>query len=140
MNALVAGEFDVPVVFVSGCNLLKEEAVSHLPAILVGEVKRTVNQDASESLHPKRAREIIRESVKQALLTYGPTPAYRLSSKEYRFELEFSHTIYADIADTLPIVQKKNPVTVEFVADNILDGYYIVRSLIMMADSHESSI
>src|SRR5699024_1298218 len=41
LNALVAGHFNVPVVFVSGCNLLAEEATSFISNIQTGVVKET---------------------------------------------------------------------------------------------------
>lgn len=134
LNALVAGEFNVPVVFVSGCDQLAKEAKAHIPEITAAEVKRTINQAASENLHPEVAQQLIKEGVEQAILRKQAVPPYRLDVKEYSFELQFSKTLYADIADTLPIVTKIDPLTVAFQTNTALGGYLIARSLIKMAN------
>lgn len=134
INALVCGELDVPVVFVSGCNLLAEEAKSLIENIYTAEVKRTVNQVASENVHPEVAREMIEDGVAEALENYQSIKPYRLEGEAFHFELEFYKTLQADMAAILPFVKEKDPLTVEFRTDNVTDGYRIIRSLLMMVD------
>lgn len=134
INALVAGEFDVPVVFVSGCNLLTEEAKFHIPEITAIEVKRTINRTASENLHPEVARSRIEAGVADALRNQKVTP-YRLDADAFTFDLKFSCTLFADVAAMLPIVKKVNPTTVQFVTDKVTDGYMMMRGLMTMVES-----
>lgn len=134
MNALLAGAFNVPVVFVSGCDLTVAEAKKHVPAIGYNQTKRSINRVAAESLHPNVSCERIRTGVKDALQKRTVILPYRLDDA-YTFELCFVNTLCADAAGTLPIVEQTTPVCVRFTDQNIVDGFRIMRSLIMMAGS-----
>lgn len=136
MNTLVAGELGVPVVFVSGCNLLVEEAKALIGNIGTAQVKRTINQVTSENLHPDISCGLIEKGVTDSLLNCKSIRPYKLDSNDYQFEIQFSSTIFADIADTLPIVKKNGPLSVQYNTDHIIDGYLIMRSLIMMANNY----
>src|SRR5699024_5606343 len=136
INALLAGEFGVPVVFVSGCNLLIEEAKSHINDIHVAQVKRSVNRVTSENVHPDVACARIEAGVTESLQHAHSIEAYTLAEDEFTFEVTFVNTLLADVAATLPIVQKRDPLTVHYTSTNILNGYLIMRSLVMMANNY----
>jgi D-amino peptidase len=136
MNALVAGELGVPVVFVSGCNLLVEEAKMLIENIGAAQVKRTINQVTSENLHPDISCELIEKGVTDSIVNWQSIQPYKLEGNEFNFEILFSSTLFADVADTLPIVKKNSPLSVQYSTGNIIDGYLIMRSLIMMANNY----
>lgn len=134
INTLLAGEYNVPVVFVSGCDLTVAEAKEHVPAIGSNETKRSINRVAAESFHPDVSCERIRSGVKEALYKRADITPYRLDDS-YTFELCFVNTLCADAAGTLPIVEQTSPVCVRFTDESIVDGFRTMRSLIMMAGS-----
>ncbi|MFA1821423.1 M55 family metallopeptidase [Virgibacillus oceani] len=136
LNALIAGEHDVPVAFVSGCNLLVDEAKSHIDNIVIAQVKRTINQVTSESLHPELSCELIEQGVTNALLNYNAIQPFKLNTKAFNFELQFTKTLFADIAATMPMVKKRDPLSVYYSTDNFIDGFLILRGLIMMANNY----
>ena len=67
INALVAAHYEVPVVLVTGDSSACEEAAALIPGIRVAVVKEAVSRVAALSLHPDRARELIRETARQAI-------------------------------------------------------------------------
>ncbi|UCC48298.1 MAG: M55 family metallopeptidase [Gemmatimonadota bacterium] len=77
LNALIAGYYDVPVVFVAGDKALCEQAKA-----LFGEVETVAVKDgiggAARSLHPEASRERIRAGVESALRNLRRYRPYKL--------------------------------------------------------------
>lgn len=67
VNALVAAAYGVPVVLVTGDQHVGPEAEPFCPRVEVVQVKRSVSRTAAESLHPRRACDLIREGAERAL-------------------------------------------------------------------------
>jgi D-amino peptidase len=66
-NALVAGMYGVPVVFVSGDRAVVEQLRSMLGPIEAVAVKEEIGGDASLGLSPRHAQDLIRAGVEQAV-------------------------------------------------------------------------
>jgi len=134
LNALVAGHFDVPVIFVSGCNLLGIEAMECVPNIHQAIVKETINRTAALNVHPVIAREMIKKGTKKALLSPEKISPYILESP-FTVKVTFLHTGLADAVEILPFMERLDPLTISFVAGDALECYQLIRSSIMMASS-----
>ena len=134
LNALVAGYFNVPVIFVSGCNLTIEEAKTSIPNIFHSIVKETINRTTALNLHPFEARELIKEETKKAILHYDQIQPFSIEPP-YTVKVEFLHTGHVDAVEILPFVKKTDPLTISFNSNDILDCYRLIRSLIMLAGS-----
>ena len=67
INALVAAHYGVPVVLVTGDRPACEETAALIPGVHCAIVKEHVSRLAAHSLHPERARELIRETAHQAV-------------------------------------------------------------------------
>jgi D-amino peptidase len=77
INALVAAHYGVPVVLVTGDRCACEEAAVLIPGIHQAVVKEHVSRLAAHSMHPERARELIRERARAAVaaaVTATPPP------------------------------------------------------------------
>lgn len=136
LNALIAGVYEVPVVFVSGCDLLTNEAIDSIDNITTAEVKRTINQVVSENLHPTESCKLIEEGVYNALNSINQVKVFTLETENYKFDVSFLKTLSADIAETLPMVEKTSDATVRFQTSSFIDGFLITRALIMMASNY----
>lgn len=134
LNALIAGYYNVPVVFVSGCNLLAEEATSFISNIQTGIVKETINRMTSLNEHPEKSQEIIKEKSKIGVLQKEKIKPLSINSF-FTVSVEFLNTGLADAAAILPYVNRENSLTVTFTSTDIISSYRTIRSLIMMADS-----
>jgi D-amino peptidase len=67
INALVAAHYGVPVVLVTGDRCACEETAALIPGIHAAIVKEPVSRIAAHSLHPSRARALIRETAEKAV-------------------------------------------------------------------------
>lgn len=134
LNALVAGHFNVPVVFVSGCNLVATEAKSLVPSIHQAIVKQTINRTTALNMHPVLARELIKESTEKALLACSEISPYRIEPP-YIVKMTFLNTGQAAAVEILPYVKKLGPLEISFVCTDILECYQLIRSSIMIAGS-----
>jgi D-amino peptidase len=67
INALVAAHYGVPVVLVTGDRVACSETEALMPGVHSAVVKEHVSRLAAHSLHPERARELIRETAQKAV-------------------------------------------------------------------------
>lgn len=77
INALIAGVYDVPVVFVAGDRALCEQAESLFGPVETVAVKEGIGA-AALNLHPEASQEKIRAGVEKALGNLGPFKPYKL--------------------------------------------------------------
>jgi D-amino peptidase len=67
LQALIAGHFGVPMIFVSGDWHACKEIGDLIPGVVTAPVKRGLSRRSAVSWSAQKAREMIREGVKQAL-------------------------------------------------------------------------
>ncbi|APC49550.1 peptidase M55 [Virgibacillus halodenitrificans] len=135
LNAAVAGYYGVPVVMVSGCDLLSEEATALIPNINTIVVKKTMNRTTARNVSMKQTHEKIRSMTLQAIKERVNNKPYLIQAPLH-VEVSFMHTGLADIAETLPVVKRVDHLTVAINTDTIIDAYRYIRSLIMMVGSY----
>ena len=78
-NALMAGYYDVPVVFVAGDKAVCDQAKELLGNVETVAVKEGIGA-AALNLHPEEARDRIRAGVENALQNLGDYKPYKLSA------------------------------------------------------------
>ena len=104
MNALYLGALGIPVAMVSGDDALAEELADWLPWAETVVVKRAVSWQAADSIHPSRARDLIRaasrRAVERAATGGGLQPLTLPAPLDLR--IEFAHAGQADVAATIP--------------------------------------
>ncbi|MGE8206854.1 M55 family metallopeptidase [Heyndrickxia sp. NPDC080065] len=132
LNALVAGHFGIPVICVSGCDRLALEARELIPMINTAVVKQTINQFTAKSVHPKKAQEMIESETQKSWKNRENIVPCSIEGP-VSVEMTFNTTGYAENAAILPVVEQIDPSTVSFKANNIIEGYRFIRSLIMIA-------
>jgi len=79
LNALIAGQHDVPVVFLSGDKAICDQVKSLLGTIETVAVKEGIGH-AALNYHPEVSGKMIREGVKNSLLNLKDYKPYKLSS------------------------------------------------------------
>jgi D-amino peptidase len=90
INALVAGEFGVPVIFVSGDDVVTQEARDQLgPGITTVITKYALSRSAAITYSPAVVRQMLRDSVAVAVrrAVRGEFEPFQLS-KPYRVEID----------------------------------------------------
>lgn len=119
-NGLIAGYYNVPVVFVSGDQAICDQAISLFADIETVAVKKGIGA-ACLNLHPKRSRELIRDGVQTALervemfkpLQYQPP---------FLIELFFKDEIYANRAAWYPGAKRVDELGVSLEVDDFFDA------------------
>jgi D-amino peptidase len=67
INALVAGYFDVPVIFISGDDQVIYETKKFIRNIEYVIVKRAISRTSAENIHPNVIEEKIKDGIKRAI-------------------------------------------------------------------------
>lgn len=78
MAAALAGDFDVPTVFVSGDDKITAEIAEKIPEIEVAVVKQALAPHMACSVIPAKAHQMIYEGVKKGLAKRKEIPPYKL--------------------------------------------------------------
>ena len=162
MNALIAGEYDVPVLLVTGDDQVCAEARALLGPVSTVEVKKAAGRYAAQCLHPAKARELIMAAATQAVREKAAGPASvgvagasgaagavgavgaagvagvagvkpLKAARPTRVELTFQVSAMADGAALMPGVERVDNLTVGYTAPDYLTGYRAVRAMISLA-------
>lgn len=80
VNALRAGMFDIPTIFLSGDRAACSEIENLIPGVYACAVKRGLTTTCAECLAPEAAREAIRESVQKAVSSFTHIRPYKLNA------------------------------------------------------------
>jgi len=134
INASVAGSFGVPVVMVSGDDVLKKEVFEINEDIESVVVKTSQGRYAAKCMAPLNARNLIRERTREAL---HQVEKIQVTQTEGPIELKirFINSGYAEVASLMPRTTLVEPSVVAYRAENIVECYRAVMALIKIAAS-----
>ena len=118
-NALIANHVNVPVIFVSGDNLICQQARELIPGIETVAVKQGFGE-ANLNLNPKAAQEKIRQGVASAMEKIDKIAPFRLKAP-YTMEIAYKKTRLANQAAWYPGAERKNDYTVSLTCENFFD-------------------
>ncbi len=128
MNTFAAGVFGVPVVMVTGDQEAVAQARELVPNIEGVQVKEAIATTAARSLRPEEARARIRAGAKRAIERLSEFKPVKPSAPA-TFEVKFSQTVLADVAEQIPTVKRVDAHTVSYQASDYLQGYRLLRVL-----------
>lgn len=104
-NAVVAGYYGVPLVFVSGDLAVTKETEALVSNIVMVAVKEAVSRTAAKCLNPKKARELIKKGVTEAIRK-------RKSMKPFVFkppievQVKYVDSLTVDAVEFMPFVER----------------------------------
>lgn len=101
MNAGIAGQFGVPVVFVSGDKVAVEQLKAVAPWVEGAIVKEGYGYHSAITVTPARGREMIRDGVARAIQNLSSAKPYKVSTP-VQLDLGFKLTIDAERAAYVP--------------------------------------
>jgi D-amino peptidase len=133
VNALVAMAHGVPIEVITGDQYVGPEAAPFCPGLTVVEVKTSISRYAAEHLHPRVARQRIREGVYQALSEpSAATPVIHLPAT---LEVQLLSPDMAEQATWLRGVERVASTTVAFTDDDPLRLYRTFMTLVFLTRS-----
>jgi len=118
-NALIAGYYNVPVIFVSGDQAVCDQAKKIIPGIETVAVKQGIGE-ASINLHPQKSRRLIKEGMIRALDRYPEIKPLKYSPP-YIIEVDFKKKAGANRAAWYPGTVRKGNFTVRLECDDFWD-------------------
>jgi len=120
-NAAIAGEFGVPVVFVSGDQTICEVSRQLLGPIETAAVKEATGFFSAKMMHPEEAQRLIREGVKRAVERRDEMRPFELTHP-VKLEVTFKRVVMAELVGALPGVERSGGNSITFAARDILEA------------------
>lgn len=134
VNAFVAGYFNVPVILVSGDNILSGEVSEINNEIERVVVKTAQGRYAAKCVSPEIVHDSIREKVKVALSKVDNIPSTTVNGP-IELKFSFSNSGLAEVASIMPHTELIEPNVILYNADNIIEGYRAIMAMIHIASS-----
>ena len=135
LNSAVCGNFNVPVIMVSGDQAAASEAVDLIPNVEVAAVKVARGRSAAECLPLETAHQKIREAAARAVsrlrIDAGIQP-FRVEPP-VMVNVEFHTSIMADRVSLIPGVDRLDGRRIQYMAENMLLAYKFFRSAVILA-------
>jgi D-amino peptidase len=133
LNAAVAGYYGVPAVLVAGDQSVAAEARDLFgPNVLTVETKESRNHYAVISLHPNRARTLLREAAARAVRERPDVPPLKLAAPQECL-VSLARPVMADLAEMVDGVERVNGRTVRFSRDTMPDSYRVIRLIAQLS-------
>lgn len=132
INGLYLGSLGIPVGLVSGDDALSEELADWLSWAERVVVKRGVSWQAADSLHPSKAREMIREAAQRAVAGRATMKLLELPAP-LTLSVEFANAGQADVAATIPGFSRTGDRAITYVADDAATLFRAFLSAVRLA-------
>ncbi len=120
-NAAIAGDFGVPVVFLSGDQIICEEAKHLLGPIETVAVKQAIGFNAAQMLPMERARKLIEQGVQRGVERRGEIKPFR-QTQPVRLDVRFKNVLPTEKVSLIPGVNRTSGNTVVFAAPNMVEA------------------
>lgn len=120
-NAAIAGDFGVPVVFLSGDKATSEEAIHLLGPIETAIVKSGSGFYSGTMRHPEEAQRMIREGVRRGIERRLHLKPYRVAHP-VKLEITFKETFYAEIVSYFRHVERPTANSIVYTATDMTDA------------------
>jgi len=104
-NAAIAGDFGVPVVFLSGDQTICEDARKLLGPIETAAVKEANGFYSATMMHPEEAQKLIRDGVRRGVVRRRELKPYR-PARPVELRVRFNEIVNAEVIAMLPGVER----------------------------------
>jgi D-amino peptidase len=135
INAAIAGHFGVPVIMISGDDVIIEETRTLLGDIEGAVVKEAISFHSAKTLMPEVAFELIREKVTAALQRLDDFEPYELETP-ITLDVRFKNYRPSEMLAYLSIVERTDSHSIRFVGRNMVE----VSKFLEFIVSYESSL
>ncbi|MFB7330644.1 M55 family metallopeptidase [Streptomyces adustus] len=136
MNALLADEYGVPVVLVTGDDLCCEDSRGWAPHAAHAVVKTCVDRYAAICLPPEVSAARITQAASEGLTALpAPTGPLAPPAHGYTYEVSFDAAHLAPAATYIPGVVQTDPLTVRFTLPTMYEAIRCFRALTRVVTS-----
>ncbi|TQK63887.1 D-amino peptidase [Brevibacillus sp. AG162] len=131
LNAAIAGAFGVPVVLVTGDSQTAKEVEEDIPGVFTVAVKTGITGLSSQAMHPVRARELIRQQAKEALL-HRSTVKPLAQRVENTIAVEFTKSQFATAVSWMPGIELIEGRTVRFHSHDLVSMMPVLQAMLLI--------
>jgi D-amino peptidase len=131
LNAAIAGEVGVPVVFLSGDQATGRQARELLGPIGTVAVKQATGFYSATMLNPGECQRLIHEGVKRAVVGRKEMKPYRLTHP-VKLELTFKNIVDAELVSCLPGIERPRGSTIVFKARDMIEASKFLAAILGM--------
>jgi len=124
LSAAIAGHFGVPLVFVSGDAHAVRQAQRLAKNIVGVPTKTGVGLYGVRSLTPKKACDMIRRGVKEALGRVGDIRPF-VVKRPVLMQVEFERPLMAQYVSRIPMTKRVDIKTVSYKAKDVLEAFEV---------------
>lgn len=139
MNAAIAGHYDVPVLMVSGDDMLQKEARDVLGNIETAVVKTAIDRWSARCLSMERAHQEITSKAKNAVQRIEHFSPYKIAGP-VEFEIEWTSTAECSRASLIPGSYMKSPRVIAYQANTLYDAWRGIHACLNLGETGFDSI
>ncbi|WP_100010186.1 M55 family metallopeptidase [Lentibacillus sediminis] len=132
MNAMVAGDYEVPSLFISGDDIYVNEVKETLPNVESVVTKFARNRIAAELIHPDIVKQEIEEKVESAIRRIKDFQPLVLDGP-VTFEIDFKGPQQAQMTTTIPSVKMLTPTQIAFTCKDMVTAYKQMWACVIIA-------
>lgn len=137
LSAAIAGHFGVPLVFVSGDAHAIKQAQKLVKNIVGVPTKTGVGLYGVRSLTPRKACELIRKGVKEALGMKDDIKPF-VVKRPVNMQVELERPLMAEYASRIPLVKRVDIKTVSFKAKDVVEAFDVFNVINQLASYAKS--
>jgi len=120
INAAIAGQFGVPIIMISGDDVIVKEATDLLGNIEGAVVKSAISFHAAKTMTPEAAYTLIREKTKKAIGRIREFKPYKMKTP-VTLDVRFKAYRPSELLAYLPIVQRTDSHSIRFVGKDMIE-------------------
>jgi D-amino peptidase len=120
-NAAIAGQFGVPVIMITGDDVIIKEAQALLGNIEGAAVKRAIGFHSAESMTPEAARDLIRRKAQDAVSRIGDFKPYKVRTP-VQLDISFKNYRPSELLSYLSIVERTDSHSIRFMAKDMVEA------------------
>jgi D-amino peptidase len=120
INAAIAGHFNVPVIMVSGDDVVVKETTALLGDVEGAIVKWALGFHSAKTMTPEASNVLIRETAKKAVERIKDFKPYKLTTP-VKLDVSFKNYRPSELLSYLSIVQRPDSHTIRFVGKDMIE-------------------
>lgn len=139
LNAGIAGHYGLPVVLVTGDDIVAAEAIDNLGDVETVIVKRAMDRFVADCLPPKLTHELIKNAAQRSLNRLKEFKPYIVESP-VTIELTFKTTPEASICTLFPTITQTDSKTISIIADDYVTGFKQLWGCLILGHSADGGL
>lgn len=140
LNALTAGYYDVPIIFLAGDQAICDFVNDASPEIVTMATKKGISALAGRTKTLPQVKKEFEEKISLAIEKWKNDEISPLTIEEpIQLELTFQSPKFADVVGFLPTATRKDGTSIMFEVDNIVKTYSLIKAITIMANGMRRS-